>query len=243
MNEIFAIAGSTWRNVLRLKVVYFLVFCVWILVACALNYDVLSLGLEKELLIDASLMLNTITAVLIVLSLTFEIPKELKDGVASSMLSKPLGRTHYLIGKMLGNMVIGFVLCALVAAGSFLIFRVSFNDTVGQTMLQSQVMVILSVIPMSALAVLFAVALPEIVAPIVTVLVIWFSHSMGLLSNLPVVYGGILPDLELFNFKASAVYQTVIPWSYVVLVTLWGICYAVFAASLASLIFSRKDIR
>ena len=93
------------------------------------------------------------------------------------------------------------------------------------------------------MAVLFAVALPEIVAPIVTVLVIWFSHSMGLLSNLPVIYGGILPDLELFNFKASAVYQTVIPWSYVVLVTLWGICYAVFAASLASLIFSRKDIR
>ena len=67
MNELFAIAGSTWRNVLRLKVVYFLVFCVWVLVACALNYDVLSLGLEKELLIDASLMLNTVTAVLIVL--------------------------------------------------------------------------------------------------------------------------------------------------------------------------------
>ena len=242
MNEIFAIAGSTWRNVLRLKVVYFLVFCVWVLVACALNYDVLSLGLEKELLIDASLMLNTITAVLIVLSLTFEIPKELKDGVASSMLSKPLGRTHYLIGKMLGNMVIGFVLCALVAAGSFLIFRVSFNDTVGQTMLQSQVLVILSVIPMSALAVLFAVLLPEVVAPVVTVLVIWFSYSVGIL-NIPVICGGILPDLELFNFKASAVYQTVIPWSYVVLVTLWGICYAVFAASLASLIFSRKDIR
>ena len=56
MNELFAIAGSTWRNVLRLKVVYFLVFCVWVLVACALNYDVLSRGLEKELLIDASLM-------------------------------------------------------------------------------------------------------------------------------------------------------------------------------------------
>ena len=52
MNELFAIAGSTWRNVLRLKVVYFLVFCVWVLVACALNYDVLSLGLEKELLKD-----------------------------------------------------------------------------------------------------------------------------------------------------------------------------------------------
>ena len=235
MNELFAIAGSTWRNVLRLKVVYFLVFCVWVLVACALNYDVLSLGLEKELLIDASLMLNTVTAVLIVLSMTFEIPRELKEGVASTMLTKPLGRTNYLVGKMLGNIVVGFVLCALVAAGSFLIFRVSYSET-------SQIMVILSVIPMSALAVLFAVLLPEVVAPVVTVLVIWFSYSVGIL-NIPVICGGILPDLELFNFKASAVYQTVIPWSYVVLVALWGICYAIFIAALASLVFSRKDIK
>lgn len=242
MNELFAIAGSTWRNVLRLKVVYFLVFCVWVLVACALNYDVLSLGLEKELLIDASLMLNTVTAVLIVLSMTFEIPRELKEGVASTMLTKPLGRTNYLVGKMLGNIVVGFVLCALVAAGSFLIFRVSYSETIGQAMLQSQIMVILSVIPMSALAVLFAVLLPEVVAPVVTVLVIWFSYSVGIL-NIPVICDGILPDLELFNFKASAVYQTVIPWSYVVLVALWGICYAIFIAALASLVFSRKDIK
>lgn len=242
MNELFAIAGSTWRNVLRLKVVYFLVFCVWVLVACALNYDVLSLGQEKELLIDASLMLNTVTAVLIVLSMTFEIPRELKEGVASTMLTKPLGRTNYLVGKMLGNIVVGFVLCALVAAGSFLIFRVSYSETIGQAMLQSQIMVILSVIPMSALAVLFAVLLPEVVAPVVTVLVIWFSFSFGLL-NIPVLCGGILPDLELFNFKASAVYKTLIPWSYVVLVALWGICYAIFIAALASLVFSRKDIK
>ena len=242
MNELFAIAGSTWRNVLRLKVVYFLVFCVWVLVACALNYDVLSLGLEKELLIDASLMLNTVTAVLIVLSMTFEIPRELKEGVASTMLTKPLGRTNYLVGKMIGNIVVGFVLCALVAAGSFLIFRVSYSETIGQAMLQSQIMVILSVIPMSALAVLFAVLLPEVVAPVVTGLVIWFAYSVGIL-NIPVICGGILPDLELFNFKASAVYQTVIPWSYVVLVALWGICYAIFIAALASLVFSRKDIK
>ncbi len=242
MNEIFAIAGSTWRNVLRLKVVYFLIFCVWILIASALNYDVLSLGLEKQLLVDVSLFLNMITAILVVVSLTFEIPRELKEGVASTMLSKPLGRTSYLLGKMVGNMVIGLVLCALVAAGSFLIFRVSFTDTLGSAMLQSHLLVILSVIPMSAIAVLFSVTLPEVVAPIVTVLVIWFAHSVGLV-QIPVLYGGILPDLDLYNFKASAVYKQAIPWSYVVMVAIWGACYAVFAGALASLIFSRKDVR
>ncbi len=243
MSEIFAIAGSTWRNVLRMKVVYFLIACVWILVACALNYDVLSLGLEKNLLIDASLMLNTLTAVLVVVSITFEIARELKDGVASSMLSKPLGRTHYLMGKVLGNIVVGVVLCFLVAAGSLAILRLSHPDPVSMMMLQSQLLVILSVIPMSALAVLFAVVLPEVVAPVVTALVVWFAFSTGLLGDIPVLYGGILPDLDLFNLKGCAVYDISVPWSYIGLTAAWGVCYAVFAASLASLIFSRKDIR
>jgi ABC-type transport system involved in multi-copper enzyme maturation permease subunit len=243
MNEIIAIAGSTWKNVLRLKVVYFLVFCVWVLVTSALNYDVLSLGLHKELLVDASLLLNTIAGVLVIISLTFEIPKELKEGVASTMLSKPLGRTHYLIGKLVGYVVVGVIVCSLIALGSFFIFKISFSEPIGMIMLQSQIMVILSLIPMAALAVLFSIALPEIVAPIVTVLVVWFAHSSAALFNIPVVYGGIIPDLDLFNFKADAVYNTAITWNYVILVALWGIAYALFATALASLIFSRKDIR
>ncbi len=243
MNEIIAIAGSTWKNVLRLKVVYFLVFCVWVLIASALNYDVLSLGLHKELLVDASLFLNTITGVLVIISLTFEIPKELKEGVASTMLSKPLGRTNYLIGKMIGYIVIGAIVCALVAIGSFLIFNVSFSEPIGVAMLQNHILIILSLIPMAAIAVLFSIALPEIIAPIVTVLVIWFAHSTSMLSNLPIIYGGIIPDLELFNFKSEAVYNNAVSWRYVVMVALWGICYAIFASSLASLIFSRKDIK
>ena len=243
MNEIIAIAGSTWKNVLRLKVVYFLVFRVWVLIASALNYDILSLGLHKELLLDASLFLNTIAGVLVIISLTFEIPKELKEGVASAMLSKPLGRTNYLVGKMVGYIVVGFVVCSLVAIGSFLIFNISFSEPIGIAMLQNHIMIILSLIPMAAIAVLFSIALPEIIAPIVTVLVIWFAHSTGILSSIPVIYGGIIPDLDLFNFKSEAVYNNAVTWKYVILVALWGISYAIFASSLASLLFSRKDIK
>ncbi len=243
MNEIIAIAGSTWKNVLRLKVVYFLVFCVWVLIASALNYDVLSLGLHKELLVDASLLLNTIAGVLVIISLTFEIPKELKEGVASTMLSKPLGRSQYLVGKMVGYVIVGIIVCALIAIGSFFIFNISFSEKIGMAMLQSHIMVILSLIPMAALAVLFSIALPEIVAPIVTVLVVWFTHSTGALAKIPVLYGGIIPDLDLFNFKADAVYNTAITWNYVIMVAIWGIVYAVFATTLASFLFGRKDIK
>ena len=75
MNEIITIASGTWKNVLRMKVVYFLIFCALVLVASAVNYDVLSMGLHKELMIDVALVLNSIAALLVVITLTFENPK------------------------------------------------------------------------------------------------------------------------------------------------------------------------
>ena len=110
-------------------------------------------------------------------------------------------------------------------------------------MFQSHLLVILALIPMSALGVLFAVILPEVIAPIITVVVVWFAFSTKCLANIWGVYGGLLPDLDLFNFKANAVYQVNIPWMYVLLVAVWGICYAAFALSLASIVFERKDIK
>ncbi len=243
MNEIITIASGTWKNVLRMKVVYFLILCALVLVASAINYDVLSMGLQKELMIDVSLVLNSIAAMLVVISLTFEIPKELREGVASTLLSKPLGRFQYLLGKMCGCVITGAIVCALIAIGSFFVFNMSFGERIGITMFQTHLLVILALIPMSALGVLFAVLLPEVIAPIITVVVVWFAFSTKVLAGVPVLYGGILPDLDLFNFRANAVYQVQIPWMYVLLVTLWGICYAAFALSIASIVFERKDIK
>ncbi len=244
MGEIMAIASGTWRRILRMKVVYFLIVCVWILIGSALNYDVLSLNHHKPLMIDISLVLNTIAAILVVISITFEIPKELREGVASTLLTKPLGRTQYLIGKMVGTLVTGAIICGIIAIGFFVIFNLSFNEKIGVTMIQTHLLVVLSLIPMSALGVLFSVFLPEMVAPIITLIAIWFSYSTKyLIQKVPVLYGGIIPNLDLFNFKSHAVYQMPIPWSYLGLVVVWGIAFSVFAMSLASLIFSYKDIK
>jgi hypothetical protein len=78
-----------------------------------------------------------------------------------------------------------------------------------------------------------------------TAIVIWFAHSTPALAKIKVLYGGILPDLNLFNLKAEAVYCVAggLGWVYLVLALLWGIVYSVFATSLASLVFSYKDLK
>jgi len=243
MSEIMAIASGTWKNILRMKVVYFLVFCVWVLVGIASMYEVLTIGYHKPLMIDVALVLNTIAAVLVVLSVTFEIPRELRQGVAATLLTKSLGRTQYLAGKMVGICIAGFVICVLIAAGAFLIYSQTFSERIAGTMLQAQILLILSIIPMSSIAVFFATLFPDVVAPVLTILVIWFAFSTGALSNIPVLYGGILPNLDFFNFKSHAVYLEPIPGSYILLVTAWGIAYAIFLLMFTSFFFKAKDIK
>ena len=110
-------------------------------------------------------------------------------------------------------------------------------------MFQEQLLQILSIIPMAAIGVFFATLFPEVVAPVLTIIAIWFSYSVGVLQKVPLLYGGILPNLDLFNFRAQAVYHADIPWSYVGLVTLWGIAFTIFALMLTSLFFKVKDIK
>ena len=134
MNEIAAVAGGTWSRILRMKVVYVLILCVLALIGSAYRYDVLSLGQHKALMVDVSLLLNTVAAVLIALSITFEISKEFREGVATTLLSKSLGRTQYLIGKLIGISIAGIVITGLIAIGFGLIFSSAF-DKIAQPMI------------------------------------------------------------------------------------------------------------
>lgn len=244
INEVMAIASGAWQ-LLRMRVVYVLILCVLVLIGTAYRYDVLSLGQHKALMVDVSLMLNTLAAILVAISVTFEISRELREGVASTLLSKPLGRTHYLIGKLVGISIAGLVVTGLITVGFCIIFSSAFEDAgIGQTMLMGHLLIMASVIPMAALAVMFSVLVPESIAAIVTVIVIWFAHSTPAISKISVLYGGILPDLNLFNLKAEAACNIAsISWIYLALALLWGIIYSVFATSLASLAFSFRDLK
>ncbi len=244
MNEVMAIAGGTWRRVLRMKVVYFLIVCVWILIASAVNYDVLSLGEHKPFMIDISLLLNTIAVALVVISMTFEIPKEIHEGVAATLLTKPLGRTQYLVGKCVGTIITSMVISLLIAAGFFVIFYFAFGESLMVNLLQAHILVALCSIPMAAIAVFFSVTLSEMITPIITAIAIWFSFSCSHLLDFKFtkfIYGGILPDLDLYNFKSAAMASA--GWGYCFMAMLWGIIFSVFALSLSSLIFRFKDIK
>lgn len=244
MNEVMAIAGGTWRRILRMRVVYFLLLCVFILIGSAVNYDVLSLQEHKPLMIDLSLVLNTLAVALVVISMTFEIPKELREGVAATLLTKPLGRTQYLVGKFLGTVITAVIISVLVTIGFFVIFWLAFGESLMQPLLQAHLLVAASSIPMAAIALFFSVVLPEMITPIITAIAFWFAFSTDALLSSSVgriFYGSIIPDLGLYNFKSFTMVSA--GWTYFALAAVWGVAFSVFALALSSLIFRFKDIK
>lgn len=244
IQDTLAIAGGTIRRIMRVRSVYILIVCVFVLIGSAYNYDILSMGEHKALMIDASLVLNAIAAILIAISASFEIPRELRSGIASNLLSKPLGRTEYLCGKLVGTTGAGMIICGLITFGFIAVFSFFFGSQILSSMIQAHLLVMLSVLPMTAISIFFSVFVPETLAALLTAIAIWFAHNTPLLrAKIMVLYGSVVPDLNLFNLKSEAVYAASIDWAYLGIALAWGIAYSVFMLAIASLIFNQKDLK
>lgn len=242
MNEVIVIASSIWRRYMRMGVVYFLLASTLVIIAAMNLYGTLTMNEERMLMVDISMLMTTVAGLLATLTVSFDVPRELRNGVASTLLVKPLGRTQYLAGKLLGTGGVAVMVAAGVSAGFFVIHHLCFTG-LPLAIVQSHALILASMIPMAALAVLFASFLPEVPAALAAAAASWFAFSTGMLGKIPFVYGGLLPDLNLFNIRAEAAYGLEVGWTYVLLALVWGIVFAIGANALAAAIFAYRDVK
>lgn len=235
MDEIFAIASSLWKRLLGVKVVYFLTACAITLIAITNLYEILMIGEERALMVDTGMMLVTAAAMLTVISLAFDIPKELQSGVASVLLAKPLGRTHYLLGKLVGISWVGIFITGLISIGFLIIYSVSHGSP-SQQLVKALVLVCLSVIPMASVVLLFSSFLNEAVAATISTVAIWMGYSLFALK------GFTLYDLSVFNMGAEAFYGYEISNFYIIKAAFSAILTAIAMLCLTSFIFNKRDL-
>ena len=242
MHEIMAIASSVWRRYLRLGVVYFLVVSALIIIAAMNLYGTLMMGEERALMVDMSMFMTTLAGFLAALTVAFDMPREIRDGVASTLLVKPLGRSQYLAGKLVGTAAVAVMVAAVVSVGFFIIHKLCFGNLPVEVV-QSHALILASMIPVTAVALLFASFLGETMAALLTLLVVWLGFSTGVAGKVPLLYGGILPDLNFFNVRAEAAYGLVVGWPYVLAALAWGVAYAIAVQALAAVIFEFRDVK
>jgi ABC-type transport system involved in multi-copper enzyme maturation permease subunit len=131
--RIWTLASATVTQLVRMKILAFLlVFCA-IVVAAGFAFPVMNPEQQLKLLKDVSFgALQVFSIVIAIVATSLLLPRDLEDRTLYTILSKPVPRFEYLLGKLLGVLV-------LIGAG-LILMDIAFSAVlwVRQTMVLAQ---------------------------------------------------------------------------------------------------------
>jgi len=245
MNDMMTICKTTYARAMRTRSLYVLLMAVLVLVGVAHLYDDLSGGRQKELMYDVGAALLTVVGLFSALVVAFDIARDLRERVVMTLLSKPLGRSHYLLGKFLGVVKIGTVNLLILTIGILLLLKWE-HGVMRWDFLKLAFSTWGMMVMTTAVGVLFASFFTELPAVILTVAVFALGHTTGVLyhdgSFISSLLFGVLPNFGLLDFKAELGNDLPISWKLITASVIYALAYCGALLSLANIIFHRRDI-
>ena len=251
--KIRAIALNTFKEAIRDRILYLLLFFAAICIIFSRILALLTVGDRAKIITDVGLaslsLFGVLMAILIGTGLVY---KEIDKRTIYTLLSKPIQRYQFLLGKYLGLLLTLFVMLVLMAL-IFLVLILLQNYPVGGSFFIAILFIFFELCLITAVAMLFSC----FSTPILSILFSLFFYLIGhiswgletLLNKIP--KGGVktlarflyafLPDLENFNFKTEVVHHLPIPPKIILYSTLYGLFYTVFILALAIIVFRRRD--
>lgn len=249
-----AIAHNTAREALRSKVLYSIVGFAALVAAVGGLFGSASLGNQMKFVKDFSLFAISLFGVVIAVTIGVGmLHKELGKRTILNILSKPISRAEFLLGKFLGllaTLVLVVGMMDLVLVGVIGVFEGRFDPG----LLAAGVSVLLELVIVVAVAVFFsAVVVTPTLAGLFTVGTFIAGRCAGYLSFFQdeahgaVVHASarllywILPHLDRLVITDQVVYGDTIPLAYLALAGVYAIAYATVTLALAVLVFERRE--
>ena len=247
------IALNTFREAKRDRILYLLFFFAALSIAASRVLAILTVGDRVKVVMDVGLASISIFGVLMAILMgTGLVFKEIDKKTIFTLLSKPIHRIEFILGKFLGLVLTLAIMTGLMTL-IFLILLFLHTFRVEWAMLVAVAYIFLELILLTAVAILFSTFSTPILSSIFSLSFYVIGHmSWGLEALIRKIKPGlgrtlvqflymVLPDLENFNFKTEVVHGLAIPAGIHVWAVLYGILYTAFILGLAVLIFRRRD--
>jgi ABC-type transport system involved in multi-copper enzyme maturation permease subunit len=255
LTRIWTIAFNTWREALRNKLLYTLLFFGIALIGTGVLVSTLSYVEGERIVQDVGLaavrLMSVGIAVFVGVGL---IHGEVERRTIYTILSKPVARAEFLLGKYLG-LVITTWLMLVVMGLAFACVSLGYGAPIDAGHLAAFALIGMELVVMVAVATLFSSFTTPMLASLFTVGIYLVGHLTRDLRQIgeradiealaPIANGlfWLLPDLESFNLTIEAVHHLPIPPSAVGWPVVYGLGYAVLVLFCASFIFARRDFR
>jgi len=252
------VAANTFREAVRDRVLYNLIFFALLMMGAAILVGQISIGIERLVIINLGLtaisLFGLVMAIFIGVGLVY---KEMDRRTLYSVLSKPIRRTEFLVGKFGGlllTLVVNTLLMTLGLAAALLYVDRHFTRADGGILI-AVYFILLEFALVTALALFFSCFSSPMLSTVFTLGIYIagvfardirnvgvMTHSAALTAITNVIYF-LLPNFHNFNAIAAAGHGETIPLSLVGWNTLYTIVYVSIVLLAASAIFSGRNLK
>jgi ABC-type transport system involved in multi-copper enzyme maturation permease subunit len=132
--RIAAITGNTLTELTRLKIFYVLLFFALLLIGTSIFMARFTFQQEFQVLKDISLgAMSIFSSVLAVVTAARMIPQDMEDRTIYTILAKPVPRSEYLLGKLLGVLVLLALSVFIMSALFFVVLNLREQAVLSET--------------------------------------------------------------------------------------------------------------
>lgn len=251
--KIRTIAFNTFREAVRNKIFYLLIFFGIFFVLAARIIALLTVGDTIKIVVDVGLASISFFSVLIAIftgiNLVF---KEIDKKTIFNILSKPVKRSEFILGKFFG-LALTTLLSLLMMGSIFIAFILLNSAEISIIYLLYFVYLFMELLIIISISILFSSFSTPILSSIFTISIYLIGHVVWTFNQLKDRISGslekgifyityyIFPNLEKFNLKSSVMLGET-PDIYQVFYTiLYGIFFTLAIISLSVYIFSRRE--
>ncbi len=254
MKRIVAVAENTFRESIRDKVLYVLLFFAACTILGSKILGWISIGQDIKIIKDICLasmsVFGALIAIFVGASLVY---KEIDKKTLYTILAQPLHRYEFVLGKYLGLIaIIGVSLLVMT------VISVGYLYVMGGYVTLVWFQAILLIFVKLVLVTGFAILLSAVVSPIMGAIIVFSlyvaGHATGVFKDLPPQFDGtvskqvletayyIIPNLNTFNLQSEAANNVAVSGAYVSYAVVYGLAWTAMLLILACLAFEGRDV-
>ena len=256
--RIRAIAINTFRESVRDRVLYNLILFVLVLVGASVFVSELSIDQETKFIADlglsSMLVFGALIAIFIGVGLVY---KEIDKRTIYNLLSKPVHRHEFIIGKYMGLAMTLLVNSAVMVVGTelALVYANRGFTPLQVSILPAAYLIFLELLLLVAVALFFSSFTTPMLAALYSFAIYVIGHLSGdlrlaasltdssLTRYILVFFYFVLPNLSNFGFISESSHGRVASLGMVLRVTVYGALYIGILLSATTMIFQRRNFK
>jgi ABC-type transport system involved in multi-copper enzyme maturation permease subunit len=256
--RIAAIARNAFREAVRDRVLYNLVFFVLLLTGAAIFLGELSGGQERKIIVDlglsAMLLFGVFISIFVGVGLVY---KEIERRTIYAIFSKPVGRGEFLVGKFLGLCLTLLVNVLVMGLGvSLALVYVSRGwDPLVVTIWPAVLLIYVELMILTAVAMLFSAFSSPALSALLSFFVFIIGHFSNDLKGLATSMGSaparwffgalyyLLPNLSNFSYITPAAHGFKPAAGMSVAAMAYAVVYIGIVLAAATLILNRRNFK